>query len=95
MGTGDLHTNQEEAKRLASSGPNFLVKPPRLRSLSCLFQTKGRKGAWEGMKYVVKLGPEQEKHLLNNYLINSGSIASHCHPKDFIARAVTSHDLCS
>lgn len=46
------------------------------------------------MKYVVKLGPEQEKHLLNNYLINSGSIASHCHPNDFIAWVVTSHDLC-
>lgn len=46
------------------------------------------------MKYVVKLGPEQEKHVLNNYLINSDSIASHCYPNDFIARVVTSHDLC-
>jgi hypothetical protein len=46
------------------------------------------------MNYVRKLGPEQEKHVLNNYLINSGSIASHCHPKDFIARVVTSRDLC-
>lgn len=45
------------------------------------------------MKYVLKAGPDQEEHVLNNYLINSGGLASHCHPNDFIARVVTNHDL--
>lgn len=47
------------------------------------------------MKYVLKPGSDQEKHMLNNYLINSGSVASHCHPNDFTAWAVRNHDLCS
>lgn len=45
------------------------------------------------MKYVLKAGPDQEKHVLNNYLINSGSLARHCHPNDFIAWVVTNCDL--
>lgn len=57
------------------------------------FESKGGKEHWERMKYVPKAGPDQEKHVLNNYLINSSSVASHCHPKDFIARVVTNHDL--
>ena len=32
--------------------------------------------------------------MLNNYLINSDSVASHCHPNDLPAWIVTNHDLC-
>ena len=45
------------------------------------------------MKYGLKAGPDQEKHVLNNYLINSSSVAHHCHRNDFTARVVTNHDL--
>lgn len=48
----------------------------------------------EQMKYVPKPRPDQEKHMLNNHLINSDSVTSHCHPNDLPAWIVTNHDLC-
>lgn len=48
----------------------------------------------ERMKYVPKPRPDQEKHMLNHHLINSNSVASHCHPNDLPAWIVTNHDLC-
>lgn len=60
-----------------------------------LLKIKGCKRDWERMKYVLKPGPDQERHVLNNYLINSSCVASLCHPSDFLAQVVTNHDLCS
>lgn len=73
----------------------FLTLSTSYTSSVSLLKIKGCKRDWERMKYVLELGPDQERQVLNNYLINSGCIASHCHPDDFIARVVTNHDLCS
>ena len=48
----------------------------------------------ERMKYIPKPRPDQEKHMLNNHLINSDSVATHCHPNDLPAWIVTNRDLC-
>lgn len=73
----------------------YLTLSTSYTSSVSLLKIIGCKRDWETMKYVLKLGPDQERQVLNNYLINSGCIANHCHPNDFIAWVVTNHDLCS